>query len=64
MRLTKFGHSAVRIEHDGTTVAVDPGVWSQREAVEGCPVCEGTMEPETVEPAPAHRKSGARAAKR
>ncbi|AIY16097.1 MBL fold metallo-hydrolase [Pimelobacter simplex] len=35
MRLTKFGHSAVRIEHDGTTVAVDPGVWSQREAVEG-----------------------------
>lgn len=35
MRLTKFGHSAVRIEHDGTTVVVDPGVWSQRESVEG-----------------------------
>lgn len=35
MRLTKFGHSAVRIEHDGTTLAVDPGVWSQRESVEG-----------------------------
>lgn len=35
MRLTKFGHSAVRIEHDGTTVVVDPGVWSQRECVDG-----------------------------
>ncbi|WP_408897943.1 MBL fold metallo-hydrolase [Nocardioides sp. R1-1] len=34
MRLTKFGHSAVRIEHDGTTLVVDPGVWSQRESVE------------------------------
>jgi Mn-dependent DtxR family transcriptional regulator len=36
----------------------------QREDVEGCPICEGTMEPEPVEPAPAHRKPGARAAKR
>ncbi|MBU2695028.1 MBL fold metallo-hydrolase [Pimelobacter sp. 30-1] len=35
MRLTKFGHSAVRIEHEGTTVVLDPGVWSQRESVEG-----------------------------
>lgn len=35
MRLTKFGHSAVRIEHDGTTLAIDPGSWSQRESVEG-----------------------------
>ncbi|MDQ6524670.1 MBL fold metallo-hydrolase [Nocardioides sp. LHD-245] len=35
MRLTKFGHAAVRIEHDGTTIALDPGVWSQRECVEG-----------------------------
>jgi L-ascorbate metabolism protein UlaG (beta-lactamase superfamily) len=35
MRLTKFGHSAVRIEHAGTTLVVDPGVWSQRESVEG-----------------------------
>ena len=35
MRLTKFGHSAVRIEHDGTTLVLDPGVWSQRESVEG-----------------------------
>lgn len=35
MRLTKFGHAAVRIEHDGTTVALDPGMWSERESVEG-----------------------------
>ena len=35
MRLTKFAHSAVRLEHDGTTVALDPGAWSQRESVEG-----------------------------
>ncbi|MCR1783627.1 MBL fold metallo-hydrolase [Nocardioides carbamazepini] len=35
MRLTKFGHSAVRIEHGGTTIALDPGVWSQRECVDG-----------------------------
>lgn len=35
MRLTKFGHSAVRLEHEGTTVVIDPGVWSQRESVDG-----------------------------
>jgi L-ascorbate metabolism protein UlaG (beta-lactamase superfamily) len=35
MRLTKFGHSGVRIEHDGTTVVLDPGMWTQAEAVDG-----------------------------
>lgn len=35
MRLTKFGHAAVRIEHDGTTVLLDPGMWTQRESVDG-----------------------------
>ncbi|MFC7502370.1 MBL fold metallo-hydrolase [Nocardioides sp. CPCC 206347] len=35
MRLTKFGHAAVRIESEGTTVLLDPGVWTQREAVDG-----------------------------
>lgn len=35
MRLTKFGHSAVRIESEGTTVLLDPGVWTQRESVDG-----------------------------
>ncbi len=37
----------------------------QREDIEGCPICEGTVEAETVEPAPAHRTPGrSRAAKR
>ncbi|KRA30074.1 MULTISPECIES: MBL fold metallo-hydrolase [unclassified Nocardioides] len=35
MRLTKFGHAAVRIETEGTTVVLDPGIWTQREAVDG-----------------------------
>ncbi|MBM9461105.1 MBL fold metallo-hydrolase [Nocardioides sp. zg-536] len=35
MRLTKFGHAAVRITHEDTTVVLDPGAWSEREAVEG-----------------------------
>jgi L-ascorbate metabolism protein UlaG (beta-lactamase superfamily) len=35
MRITKFGHACVRIEHDGQVVVVDPGGWSEREAVDG-----------------------------
>jgi len=36
----------------------------QTEDIEGCPICEGTVEAETVEPAPPHRKPGrTRAAK-
>ncbi|MBS41738.1 MAG: MBL fold metallo-hydrolase [Nocardioides sp.] len=35
MRITKFGHAGVRVEHDGTTVVLDPGVFTQRESVEG-----------------------------
>lgn len=35
MRLTKFGHAAVRIESEGTTVLIDPGMWTQRESVDG-----------------------------
>lgn len=30
----------------------------QREDIEGCPICDGTMEAEPVEPAPPHRNSG------
>lgn len=33
MRITKFGHACVRIEHDGTVVVVDPGCWTDPEAV-------------------------------
>lgn len=35
MRITKFGHACVRIEHDGTTVVLDPGVFTEAEAVDG-----------------------------
>jgi L-ascorbate metabolism protein UlaG (beta-lactamase superfamily) len=35
MRITKFGHACVRIEHDGTTVVVDPGAFTEPEAVAG-----------------------------
>lgn len=35
MRITKFGHACVRLEHEGTQVAIDPGLWTQPEAVDG-----------------------------
>jgi len=35
MRITKFGHACVRIELDGTTVVVDPGGFTDVEAVDG-----------------------------
>ncbi|WP_205473359.1 MBL fold metallo-hydrolase [Nocardioides sp. SYSU D00038] len=35
MRITKLGHSCVRIEHDGTTLVLDPGVWSEPDSVDG-----------------------------
>lgn len=35
MRITKFGHACVRLEHDGVVVVLDPGGFSQAEAVEG-----------------------------
>ncbi|WP_122816241.1 MBL fold metallo-hydrolase [Nocardioides pantholopis] len=35
MRITKFGHACVRIEHDGTTVVVDPGLFATPEALDG-----------------------------
>lgn len=38
MRLTKFGHSCVRVEHGGTTVVLDPGVFTEAEAVDGADV--------------------------
>jgi L-ascorbate metabolism protein UlaG (beta-lactamase superfamily) len=34
MRITKFGHACVRIEHDGTTLVLDPGVFTDPEAVD------------------------------
>ena len=35
MRVTKFGHSCVRLSYDGRDVVIDPGGWSQREALDG-----------------------------
>jgi L-ascorbate metabolism protein UlaG (beta-lactamase superfamily) len=35
MRITKFGHSCVRVEHDGAVVVIDPGMFSQPDALDG-----------------------------
>lgn len=35
MRLTKFGHACVRIEHEGQVIVLDPGVFTEPEAVDG-----------------------------
>ncbi|WP_134740144.1 MBL fold metallo-hydrolase [Nocardioides sp. 503] len=35
MRITKFGHACVRIEHEGAVVVLDPGVFTDAEAVDG-----------------------------
>ncbi|MDH6704119.1 L-ascorbate metabolism protein UlaG (beta-lactamase superfamily) [Kitasatospora sp. MAA19] len=35
MRITKFGHACVRLEHDGTTVVVDPGMFTDPAALAG-----------------------------
>ena len=33
MRITKFGHACVRVEHGGTTIVLDPGVFTDVEAL-------------------------------
>ncbi|WP_042418038.1 MBL fold metallo-hydrolase [Streptacidiphilus anmyonensis] len=35
MRITKFGHACIRLEHDGTTVVIDPGVFTDPAALDG-----------------------------
>jgi L-ascorbate metabolism protein UlaG (beta-lactamase superfamily) len=35
MRLTKFSHSCVRLEHDGSALLIDPGTVSERDALDG-----------------------------
>ena len=35
MRLTKLGHSCVRLEKDGARLVIDPGVWSGADALSG-----------------------------
>ena len=35
MRITKLGHACIRIEHDDHVVVLDPGAFTEREAVDG-----------------------------
>lgn len=35
MRVTKFTHACLRIEHDGGVLVIDPGVFSEAEALDG-----------------------------
>lgn len=52
MRLTKLGHSCVRIEHDGTVVVLDPGVFTDPGATDGADAVLITHEhPDHVDPA-------------
>lgn len=35
MRITKFGHACVRIEHDGRALLLDPGMFTEPDALDG-----------------------------
>src|SRR3954463_474615 len=35
MRITKFGHACIRLEHEGTTIVLDPGIFTDPEALDG-----------------------------
>jgi L-ascorbate metabolism protein UlaG (beta-lactamase superfamily) len=35
MRITKFGHACVRLEHDGRALVLDPGAFTEAESVDG-----------------------------
>lgn len=35
MRITKFVHACVRIEHEGRVLVIDPGIWSEPHALFG-----------------------------
>ena len=35
MRMTKLGHSCVRLERDGRSIVLDPGVWSGADPMAG-----------------------------
>jgi len=52
MRITKFGHACVRIEHDGQVLVLDPGVFTAAEAVAGAPAVLVThLHPDHLHPA-------------
>ncbi|MFD9500862.1 MBL fold metallo-hydrolase [Streptomyces sp. NPDC060035] len=35
MRITKYTHACVRLEHDGRVLVIDPGMWSEPDALIG-----------------------------
>lgn len=35
MRITKYTHACVRLEHEGRTLVIDPGIWSEPTALTG-----------------------------
>jgi len=35
MRITKYTHACIRIEHDRGVLVIDPGVWSEPDALDG-----------------------------
>jgi L-ascorbate metabolism protein UlaG (beta-lactamase superfamily) len=56
MRITKFGHACIRIEHDGHTIVVDPGGFTQPEAVDGADT--GRHSTSTSSPGPVSASPG------
>jgi L-ascorbate metabolism protein UlaG (beta-lactamase superfamily) len=51
MRIVKFGHACVRVEHDGVAVVIDPGVFTEVGAVDGADAVLITHEhPDHFEP--------------
>jgi L-ascorbate metabolism protein UlaG (beta-lactamase superfamily) len=60
MRLTKLGHSCVRIEHDGTTLVIDPGVFTDAGATDGADAVLITHEhPDHYDPQQVRRSDAA-----
>lgn len=52
MRVVKFSHSCVRVEDAGSVLVIDPGTWSEAEAVEGADAILFTHEhPDHFDPA-------------
>ncbi|MEO3888091.1 MBL fold metallo-hydrolase [Nonomuraea sp. B5E05] len=35
MKVTKFTHACVRVEHEGRRLVIDPGTWSEPSALDG-----------------------------
>ena len=44
MKITKFSHACVRLELDGGVLVVDPGIWTEPEALVGADVILVTHE--------------------